>query len=416
MTEHQNKLSVLFVDDEIEILNGLRLTLRKERKRFDMRFAEGGLEALESLKNEPVDVVCTDLQMPDIDGSELLEQLLATYPSTGRIVLSGHADDDVALRAMSLAHRFLVKPTHRESIVQALTEVRSTLGSIERPDLREVIGSTARLPASPTLHSQLITTLEDDRSDTESIAGILSQDPAMAAKLLQFANSSYLSPQPNIASIAEAARLLGRSTLLAIVTHLGCVDAPAQADPTDVQRDSDLRTRARLTARVASHIAHARHLDTELAATAGLLSGIGIQLLNTRTPELAKGAELRATADDLPLHEAQQLELGVDHASLAAALLGSWGLPRPVVELIRNIHTPSATSPSDFDLNGVLHVAHYLAHQSLNQLTSGHSAAPQYLDPSYIHRTGVSADVRVWNDFTRQLAEQVLKESDYKAA
>jgi len=227
MTDNTPKLRVLFVDDEAEILNGLRLTLRKERKHFDFLFAECGAEALLTLKNHPVDVVCTDLKMPDTDGSELLARMVESYPGVGRVVLSGHADDKVALRALSLAHRLLVKPTDRSSIVDALMDVRATLEPIERADLREAIVGATCLPPAPELHARLQAQLASEHADVKTVTETLCQDPAMAAKVLQFANSGYISAEPNIVSVADATEKLGLSTLHAIAPHVGCSKQPA---------------------------------------------------------------------------------------------------------------------------------------------------------------------------------------------
>ena len=59
---------VLFVDDEPEVLDGLRDALRRYRRVWDMRFAGGGAEALALLEGEPADVIVTDVQMPGMDG------------------------------------------------------------------------------------------------------------------------------------------------------------------------------------------------------------------------------------------------------------------------------------------------------------------------------------------------------------
>ena len=74
-------LHVLFVDDEQAILDGLRNSLRKERKRWEMTFALGGQQALEAMKQSPADVVITDMRMPGMDGAELLRQIQRDFPA-----------------------------------------------------------------------------------------------------------------------------------------------------------------------------------------------------------------------------------------------------------------------------------------------------------------------------------------------
>jgi CheY-like chemotaxis protein len=60
---------VLFVDDEPNILEGLRRMLRPLRQEWDMEFVNGGAEALEVLARAPVDVLVSDMRMPGMDGA-----------------------------------------------------------------------------------------------------------------------------------------------------------------------------------------------------------------------------------------------------------------------------------------------------------------------------------------------------------
>mgnify|MGYP001799717155 FL=1 len=58
-------MRVIFVDDEPNILNGLRRMLRPLRHEWDMSFAEGAQEALAIMADRPVDIVVSDMRMPD---------------------------------------------------------------------------------------------------------------------------------------------------------------------------------------------------------------------------------------------------------------------------------------------------------------------------------------------------------------
>ena len=86
-------LHVLFVDDEQAILDGLRNSLRKERKRWDMTFALGGQQALDAMKQSPADVVITDMRMPGMDGAELLRQIQRVFyaPAMFEVVSGGRS-------------------------------------------------------------------------------------------------------------------------------------------------------------------------------------------------------------------------------------------------------------------------------------------------------------------------------------
>jgi YesN/AraC family two-component response regulator len=82
--------SILFVDDEPNILEGLRRSLRPMRAEWEMSFAPGADAALVILASTPFDVIVTDMRMPGLDGAALLEIVREKYPSMLRIILSGY--------------------------------------------------------------------------------------------------------------------------------------------------------------------------------------------------------------------------------------------------------------------------------------------------------------------------------------
>jgi CheY-like chemotaxis protein len=116
------KKSVLFVDDEANILEGLRRMLRSKRGEWDMVFATNGAEALESMREKHFDVVVSDMRMPGMDGIHLLAQAKAIAPDSVRIMLTGAGDQQTAIHAVNEGNifRFLSKPCAAEALAKAL--------------------------------------------------------------------------------------------------------------------------------------------------------------------------------------------------------------------------------------------------------------------------------------------------------
>ena len=75
MSSEPEKKRILFVDDEPNVLSGLRRSLRGQRKLWDMEFAGSGQEALAKADEIHLDAVVTDMRMPGIDGAELLDRI-----------------------------------------------------------------------------------------------------------------------------------------------------------------------------------------------------------------------------------------------------------------------------------------------------------------------------------------------------
>ena len=102
--------TVLFVDDEQHILSSLQRNLVREP--YQCRFASSGREGLEILAREPVQVVVSDMRMPEMDGMVFLNEVRNRYPEIVRIVLSGTADFSKVLHAVNSGevYRFMTKP------------------------------------------------------------------------------------------------------------------------------------------------------------------------------------------------------------------------------------------------------------------------------------------------------------------
>ena len=112
---------ILFVDDDAAVLSGLQNVLHRDRKRWDMVFANSGEAALEEIRKAPFDVVISDMRMPQIDGAALFRILREQSPTTGRIMLSGSDCES----AMSDIDELLVKPCSASHLRTAIERALS---------------------------------------------------------------------------------------------------------------------------------------------------------------------------------------------------------------------------------------------------------------------------------------------------
>ncbi len=101
---------VLCVDDEPAILSSLRRLLRPQG--YKVLLAEGGQAGLALLAQEPVDLVVSDMRMPEMDGAQFLEQVRQRWPEVVRILLTGYADVTSTIAAINRGeiHRYISKP------------------------------------------------------------------------------------------------------------------------------------------------------------------------------------------------------------------------------------------------------------------------------------------------------------------
>jgi response regulator RpfG family c-di-GMP phosphodiesterase len=137
----RNLPTILCVDDEPRVLEGLALHLRKE---YDVHCATSGEEALRKIRElGKVCVIVSDMRMPKMDGATLLAQVMTHYPATTRILLTGEPGRDAAVSAVNKGHvfQFLTKPCAPDQLRSAVEAgvIQHRVMTAEREILQETV-------------------------------------------------------------------------------------------------------------------------------------------------------------------------------------------------------------------------------------------------------------------------------------
>jgi response regulator RpfG family c-di-GMP phosphodiesterase len=113
---------VLLVDDEPNVLTALRRALRG--RGYEVRCASSGAEGLALLRQEPVDVIVSDMRMPGMSGADFLQASIALAPDAVRVLLTGYADIGSAVRAINEGEvfRYVSKPWDDALLLQGLND------------------------------------------------------------------------------------------------------------------------------------------------------------------------------------------------------------------------------------------------------------------------------------------------------
>ena len=133
-------IKVLLVDDEPFIRQGLRVLVDWEGYGFEIAGeAANGIEALEILKQEEIDVVFADLKMPGMGGLEMIEKAKKEIGSMTRfVILTGYADFDYAQRAIGLkVVDYMLKPVQTRDLQELLERMEKVFQEDKRKELRE---------------------------------------------------------------------------------------------------------------------------------------------------------------------------------------------------------------------------------------------------------------------------------------
>jgi HD-like signal output (HDOD) protein len=346
---------IVFVDDEQGVLDGLQNLLRKQRKQWDMVFALGAPAALAELAQKPADVIVTDMRMPGMDGASLLEKIRELYPATTRIVLSGQAEREAVVRAVPVTHQFLSKPCDGEALRAVIERACALQSLLTDEKIRALVAGVDHLPSPPTVYLKLTQALARTDATIADVAGIVQEDPAISAKILQLVNSAYFGLPQRVATLQHAVSYLGLDPIkaLALSAHVFGTFDGAAASGLSIDR---LQRSALLTASLAKRFAPDKKIADE-AFTSGLVHDVGKLALAMRLP-----AEFRETQKDVatsgrPVYVVERERLGASHAEVGAYLLGAWGLPLPVVEAVGFHHEPSAVRDVAREILALVHVA-----------------------------------------------------------
>ncbi len=395
------KARILFVDDEPNVLEGLRNRLHRQRKKWDMYFASSGAAALEILAAQPMDVIVTDMRMPGMDGAALLAAVKQAYPGMVRIVLSGHAELATALRAVPVAHQFLTKPCEA-GVIEATVERACNLQAlVADPVVEHVVGGVDHLPPAPRIYTQLVAALAREDVTVADVGALVRQDIALGAKLLQMANSSFFRLSRKMSSIEEAVTYLGFDTVKHLVLAMEAFGSQGKTNVSGAVLDA-LQRHGMATGTLASAMLSDRASRDE-AFVAGLLHDVGELLLLADVPDRAAAAREEAVREGIPLHEAEHRLWGVCHAEVGGYLLALWGLPYPVVEAVANHHSPSRVASPGRDVLSAVHLADALAAEAAAK-RGADAIPPPAVDPRYADALGLEGGLEGWRGRAERLA------------
>lgn len=405
---------ILFVDDDEDVLEGLRLMLQPMQSAWEMCFAESGEQALSMMEEGlPFDIVVAAIQMQGIPGEELLSAVLKRYPKTVRFALSGASDTGASLRSSSLVHQFLTKPCDRDHLRSALARAFALREHLSGCRLKEKLLEMGSLPSMPALYLEVTEEIQSEDPSVARVGEIIEKDPGMSTKVLQIVNSAHMGLRSRVTNIVQAASLLGLNNLRTFVL-LAEVFAAFEEDKVSRKISLDnLWNHGLIVGNYSKIIARHETEDKKIvddSYTAGLLHDVGLLILATRLPEELDEAIGQAKETKVSLFEAEKELFGGTHAEVGGYLLELWGLPDPVVEAITFHDYPSAW-PED----RVTHTTEY----GFTALTAVHAAnyfcgdkdvlkdteAVTEVDTFHLDRLGLTERLETWWDLCEGLAK-----------
>lgn len=395
------KKRILFVDDEPNILAGLRRMLRFLRDEMDFHFVESGEEALEFMAVNHVDVIVSDMRMPGMDGATLLGIVQQQFPHVIRIMLTGQADEKAIMRTVGVVHQFLAKPSSPEMLKEVLGRACALQNLLKNEQLKALVSRLGNLPSLPATYSKLQRKLQDPECALKDIASIIEQDLAMSAKVLQLVNSAFFGFFKNIDSPARAVNLLGLDTVKALVLGISVfseLKTPGDASFSLQALWNHSMGVAAFSKKIAQEETTAKEL-IDNAFIAGLIHDIGKLLLFTSLRRQYIDVVTAAKEQHIKIYQAEQMEFSADHADTGGYLIGLWGLPGPVVEAVAFHHRLDAYPNPSFCPAVAVHAADVIYHA----LKPDSNCEPPSLNFDYLERAGISDRFDYWTELCREM-------------
>jgi putative nucleotidyltransferase with HDIG domain len=232
--------------------------------------------------------------------------------------------------------------------------------SVSVQSLVEDIGELVSLPEVVVKINELVNKTD---ASAAQIAQVISQDPAIASRILKVANSSMYGGQRQIDSITRAVTLLGTKQIRDLVLTTTAAKV-FDGIPNDVISVEDFWHHSLYCALLAHELAKiSKIVNADTMFTAGLLHDIGHLVMFNRVPEESAASILLTIQGELSMepYQAEKQVLGFDHAEVGAALARQWGLPEILVSCIGFHHDLHSATEEHIAAVAHIHIANVIA-------------------------------------------------------
>ena len=399
------KKRILFVDDEPMILKGIQRTLRKMRDVWDMTFTSSAAEALAVLDNNPMDVIISDMKMPEMDGSQLLAEVKQQHPHVVRLILSGHVEQETTIKSVQFAHQCLSKPCDVEVLKQTLTKLFALRDILSDNSIKKIVSQIESLPSLPTIYTEIIAEMQSDDPSIKKISEIIGRDVSMTAKILQVVNSVFFGLPRKIGNPKQAVMLLGLETVKSLVLSVKIFSEFSQKKYSWFNIDAIFKHSISVSS-YAKAIVRYEKMDRDLinySLMAGLLHDLGKLILATNFKDTYQQVLTESRNSDHKLWELEQETFGTSHAEIGAYLMGLWNLENPIIEAIAFHHCPAKSASNQMGLLTVVHVANALDHEE--DFPENQESDLPY-DDEYIDQLGGTDRIAEWRQVCTEYAER----------
>lgn len=224
-------------------------------------------------------------------------------------------------------------------------------------ELNALLAQPAALPSLPRTVALLMSELAQPEPSLRRMNQLFGTDPALAARLLELANSPAFQMPRQIAGIPQALALLGTGQLRTLVTSAPLGTTSRSVPGINMQQFWRYSLN---TAKLSRSLAGLVHHDQIAAYTAGLLHCLGELVIHLADPEKAHSVNTLVPPLDMRRSKVEQRIFGYCYANVSAGLARRWQLPEVVVDALQYQDAPFENKAYE-PLAGVIHLASWRA-------------------------------------------------------
>lgn len=257
-------------------------------------------------------------------------------------------------------------------------------------DAKELVHDSLELTSLPAVVMKAMELLNDPDASASDLGAIISEDPALTAKLLKIVNSSFYGFPSRIDTISRAITIIGTLELTDLILGSSAIQVFEKIPNhlINMEKFWEHSLYVAVVARILSR--HLRAPSTERCFVMGLLHDIGALVLYRQRPDASRQALEMALEQTIPLHVAERETFGFHHGQVGAELMRAWQLPASFVEIAQQHHQPSSAECYRLE-TAIIHLADVIT--GMAHSTASETNQPAPLEAGAWEITGLTVDV-----------------------
>ncbi|MEG8946187.1 response regulator [Rosettibacter firmus] len=354
------KFKLLFVDKLNNEQNRYQSLSDILGEQYEIYFASDSQEALNTLKNNDIDVCLIQFDSTSFNSLDLLTKIKRSFPKTIRILLSEDFSEKLSIRTFNLLHQVIKCPIEDKLLKEKLEPLLILKNLIKNDKLISKLNSEDGIPTLPEIYFKLEKELFSPEVSIHKVVNLISKDISLTTKIFQLVNSAYYGIPAKITDFYQAVNILGLNVIKSIVIYTKVF--------AHLEKKGELKEIieaiwnhsilvSSISQKIIFYFTGNRDL-AEQAYIAGILHDIGKIILINIEPNYIKELKIsrnNAFSDD----DLEKSFYGVSHTEIGAYALALWGFPRSIVDAALLHH--SSTIVNDFSVSNIIQISHKLA-------------------------------------------------------